>query len=334
MPLNYIGSKKSLLDFLQHVYTQQAPPCSSFGDLFAGTGVVGQHFNTLGLNITANDTEYYSFIINQAKLLCPYNNTIKTIIEKLNNLTPKEGLLYQYYSPKANRLFFTEHNAKKIDAIREAIEHYRKEPYYYFLLASLIEAADKVANVSCVYGSFLKKFKPSAMKELVLVPIHTNVTIEGKNKVYQKDVNEIDDTIDIIYLDPPYNSRQYSANYFVLNYIAHYDKTIRLKGKTGIFCDYYKSRYSSTRKAKDAFTELLGSLKTQYIMLSYNNEGIMSSEEIKEILMRYGEVTLYKKQYKKFKAQKNVKKDYVQEYCYFLDKTKKTRYSEKEATNH
>lgn len=330
MPLNYIGSKKSLLSFIQEVYTNKAPPCSSFGDLFAGTGVVGQYFNTIGLDIVSNDKEYYSFVINQAKLICPYDDTIKTIIEQLNKMTPKEGLIYNNYSPNSNRLFFTEENAKRIDSIREEIEKYRDEPYYYFLLASLIEAADKVANVSCVYGSFLKQFKKSSTKELTVVPIHTNTTIKGTNKVYQKDVNDIEDKIDIVYLDPPYNNRQYSANYFVLNYIAHYDKNIELKGKTGIFCDYYKSRYSSTRKAKEAFIELIDSLKTQYIMLSYNNEGIMSSDEIKEILMKYGEVTLYKKKYKKFKAQKKINNDYVQEYCYFLDKTKSNNYIEKD----
>ena len=324
MPLNYIGSKRSLLDFLNHVKSENTENVNTIGDLFAGTGSVGTYFseNYPEVNIISNDTEYYSYVINYANLINIYSPEIEEIITKLNDLPGKSGLIHQTYSPKGERLYFTEENAKKIDSIREYIEKYKNKEFYYFLLASLIEAADKIANVSCVYGAFLKKFKKSASKPIIIKPIHKKTVQNSKNVVLQKDIKEVNQTFDLVYLDPPYNSRQYSANYFVLNYIAHYNPEIKIKGKTGIFCEYFKSDYCSKVKAKETFKSLIKSLKTRYIMLSYNNEGILKPEEIKEILLKEGRVVLYEKQYKKFKAQKNVKENFVYEYCYLLDKKK------------
>ena len=167
----------------------------------------------------------------------------------------ENGLIYEKYSPSGkneyNRMFFTCNNAKKIDTSRNYIDKIKNElseNEYIFLLASIIESADKVANVACVYGAFLKKFKKTSLKNFILTPIHTKKNIIGKNKLYNTDIiNLLENTFDIVYLDPPYNSRQYGGNYSQLNYIAKNNKNIKIKGKTGLIENYNKSKFSQKK---------------------------------------------------------------------------------------
>ena len=136
-------------------------------------------------------------------------------------------------------MYFTSENAKKCDAIRSKIEEWKKENYineseYYFLLGSLINSIDKYANTASVYGAYLKQYKKSALKTFELTPI---VIMEGKikSKVYNMNVADLILNIngDILYLDPPYNERQYASNYHILETIAKYDNP-KIYGKTGL----------------------------------------------------------------------------------------------------
>ena len=67
--MNYIGSKYSLLDFLEQSiedFTGYGPGNQYiFADLFAGTGVVGQTFKSKGCLVISNDIQYYSYVINK-----------------------------------------------------------------------------------------------------------------------------------------------------------------------------------------------------------------------------------------------------------------------------
>jgi adenine-specific DNA-methyltransferase len=229
-------------------------------------------------------------------------------------------------------MFFTNENAKKTDTIRHYIQRLVEfkeitQAEFYFLLASLLVSIDKVANTSCVYGAYLKEFKKSAIKPLILTPIHSKTDININNNVYnelaEKLVKMDNQYYDVIYIDPPYNQRQYSANYSPLNYIALYDKSIVLTGKTALIKNYNKSDFCKKREVKQAFTNLIGDVKCNYLILSYNNEGLLDIEEIKKILLSKGSVKLYKIKYTKFKAQQKVDKKFVEEYIWVVDTTKK-----------
>ena len=314
MVLNYIGSKKSLLPFLENTISKLGIEGSSFCDPFSGTSSVGNYFKN-DYTITSNDKEYYSYIISWGYMISNYSDKLERIINDLNNIKPKVGLITKNYSPykECERMFFTITNAKKIDAIREEIERMKNESLinkdeYIFLLASLLESSDNVANIACVYGAYLKKYKKSALIPIILFPLHHTRTNKN-NTVYNMDIQELfekDIEYDIVYLDPPYNTRQYSTNYFVLNYLAKYED-IELKGKTGMPLYCYKSPFASKVKAKKAFIKLIETIKSKYIFLSYNNEGILSSKDIKKILETRGKVTLHTREYKRFKSQKNIK---------------------------
>jgi adenine-specific DNA-methyltransferase len=306
--LNYIGSKHTLFNTLLSICKDNVPDMKNktFMDLFSGTGTVGFNMLDIFKNCDANDLEYYSYIINYALLKCNYTENIQKIIETCNNLEMIEGLIYKNFSPTntCERMFFTNNNAKKTDAIRQYIQtqyssNLITEKEYYFLLASLLVSID---------------------------PIHTKKDIGEGNNVY----NTFSETFaepdsnyyDVIYLDPPYNQRQYSANYSPLNYIAHYDKDIVLKGKTALIDNYNKSDFCKKTEVSKAFNKLIDGIKCNYLLISYNNEGLLSIDDFKQILLKKGSVKLYKIQYNKFKAQQSVDIKFVEEYLWVVDTTK------------
>jgi adenine-specific DNA-methyltransferase len=323
--LNYIGSKKTLInniikickDNINNIYNY------SFADLFAGTGTVSYNMNNICKYIISNDLEYYSYVINYALLKSIYSDKLQKIINHMNNLELIDnGLIFLNYSK--NRMFFTHNNAKKADAIRKYLDDIyikneinKKE--FMFLLASIIISIDKIANTSSVYGAFLKQYKNSALKDLIIKPIHKNKTNKN-NIIYNMKMEDLieNQKFDIVYLDPPYNHRQYSGNYSPLNYIAQY-KDIELTGKTGLIKDYNKSIFCKKTNIKETFKDMINKIKCKYILLSYNNEGLMNFNDLKDLLLQKGDIKLYKIEYNKFKAQQNVDGDKVYEYIWFID---------------
>ncbi len=332
--MNYIGSKHKLLPFLKNtIYSVVGHNLSNkvFCDLFAGTGIVGRGFKTEVKTIIANDLEYYSYVLNQNYIgnYQPIANKEK-YIQILSTIPPVEGFIFNHYckGTKGERQYFSDENGKIIDAIRMKIEHWHRtneinKDLYFYLLASLIESADKVANTASVYGAYLKKLKPMALKPLVLTSAKFELT-QNQHLVFNKDSNTLIPEIkgDILYLDPPYNARQYGANYHLLNTIALYDN-FKPKGKTGLRL-YNKSHYCSKRTVVNAFKELIEKANFNYIFLSYNNEGLMSVKEVKSIMSNYGKYDLASTQYKRFKADKtenrNHKADKTEEFLHILEK--------------
>lgn len=348
--LNYIGSKKSLLEFIDYILKKINPLFEKldrvkFLDGFAGSGIVGKYFNQkYNYNIFSNDMEYYSYVLSFALVKVKYSDKLKNIIEQLNLLTKptdenKFNLITNNYSEKGKekRKFWTINNSLKADAIMENIKMMLinktiSDDEYMFLLASLLSSIDKYANTASVYGAYLKNYKNASLKILEIKPIHTdfNVLNNDINVVYNLDINNqiiTNNQYDIVYLDPPYNNRQYSSNYHPLNYIARYDDTIVPYGKTGLLENSNKSNYSISKNVIDTFRDLIDKINTKYILLSYNNEGIMSSNTIKKILKKKGRTTLYKYEYKKFKSQSKQDDEKVYEYLYLCEVGVKGEYS-------
>ena len=304
----------------------------TFCDIFAGTGIVGRTFKNKVKKVISNDIEHYSYILNKNYI----ENKIKipnseSLLSELNSLPLcKNGFIFKNYciGSGSNRQYFTDHNGKKIDTIRIKIEEWKSskkinKKTYYFLLASLLESADKVANTASVYGAFLKHIKKSAQKNLILEPADF---IESKNshKVFNEDSNTLIRKIsgDILYLDPPYNHRQYGANYHLLNTISLYDN-FTPQGKTGLR-EYTRSKYCIKKDISNSFEELIKYAKFKYIFLSYNNEGLMNEKTTKDIMKKYVKYKLVKKKYQRFKAEKtenrNHKADNTFEYLHILVK--------------
>lgn len=218
----------------------------------------------------------------------------------------------------------------KIDGIRKKIEEWRnqkliEENEYTFLVASLVESADKIANTASVYGAFLKKIKNSALKPLELKPLEIIVTDKNKKfEVYNNDCNELIKSIsgDILYMDPPYNHRTYDTNYHMLETIALYDEP-EIKGKTGLRNETTKkSKYCMKREATETFENLIKNADFKYLLLSYNDEGIIPLDEIERIMSKYGKYKRYEQKHRRFKAdtKRDYLKDFTIEYIHCLEK--------------
>lgn len=333
--MNYIGSKYKLLPFLRRaIYDVVGNDLSDkvLCDLFAGTGMVGRCLKTDVRRVIANDLEYYSYVLNRNYIgnhLARPNK--ETYINELNRIpVVEDGFIYQNYcwGSGSERLYFTDENGKRIDSIRQQIERWREEgeiddDIYYFLLCSLLESADKVANTASVYGAFLKNIKKSASERLVLRAAEYDINC-NQHEVYCEDANSLISRIegDILYLDPPYNARQYGANYHMLNTIAEY-KPFVPKGKTGLR-EYTRSLYCSTKDVAREFEQLLAKARFRYIFLSYNNEGLMSVDQIKKIMSKFGRYDVACKQYQRFKADKTENRNHIAnsttEYLHILEK--------------
>jgi adenine-specific DNA-methyltransferase len=350
--MNYIGSKLSLLEFLEESINKVVKKdCNVFCDLFAGTGAVGTYFKRKGYKIISNDIQYYSYVLNRhyiknhqplefeglfniINILKKTNikDREKVVLDYLNNLKGKKGFIYNNYclggtkNKEESRLYFSDENGLKCDAVRHRIEEWKKKNIvndneYYFLLASLVESIDKYANTASVYGAFLKKLKKSALKLMTLRPAELIIN-DQEHEVYNDDINKVIKKIegDILYLDPPYNQRQYATNYHILETIAKYDNP-KIHGKTGLR-EYakQKSTYCSRNQVKKSFKDLIDNARVKYIFLSYNNEGLMSADDIKEVMSSRGKYGFFTKEYTRFKADKNreYKAEKTTEYLHYV----------------
>lgn len=347
--MNYIGSKLRLLTFLEEsIKSVVGDGKYTFCDLFAGTGAVGSHFKKIGYEIISNDLQYYSYVLN--KHLIENNNNFmftglnsvidglefsdienkpKIVCDYLNGLPRVEGFIYNNYSSggtlngEFTRLYFSDENAMICDTIRIKLNEWKENSLitygeFYFLLSSLIECVDERANTTSVYGAFLKSFKSSALNKVILKPMKI-VESECNNVVYNKDANVLVKEIhcDIMYLDPPYNNRVYGDNYHLLETIAKYDNP-EIKGKTGNRSQKTKSDFSKKSEVKRAFSELIKGISANYIFLSYNNEGLLSLDEIKEIMSTKGEYGVFTKEYQRYKSDKDENRNHkvIQTYEY------------------
>lgn len=345
--MNYIGSKHTLLPFLNRVYRRVSDGSERvFCDIFAGTGVVGRFFKRQGLKIIANDLQYYAYVLNKAyieinrtprftRLRREYSAEIRDgraalegeaegILSFINDLPRKRGFISRHYGPDGNRLYYSRENAERADSIRQSIEGWRasgiiSEREFFYILCSLLEAIDQVANTASVYGAFLKKFKDTARKPLALKPLELSNHVAGC-KAFNKNANELVEEIecDILYLDPPYNHRQYGANYHVLETIAAYDKPA-LRGITGLR-NYQRSEYCQQKTAREALEHLVRAARTKHILLSYNDEGLLSMGDVTRILSHRGKPKTFRVAYNRFKADngRQYKRDSTVEYVHYV----------------
>lgn len=352
--MRYYGCKNRLLDFLEMgVAKTGINHGSSFCDLFSGTTTVARYFKEKGYTVIANDILEFSYALARAYIknneyplfkglkgkIEGINGSVENIskvIEYLNNISLIEGFIYKNYCPTGTRnsqyqrQYFSDENGKKIDAIRTKIQEWEEKEIinkdeFYILLASLLEAMPFVANISGNYAAFLKSWDPRALKPLRLkVPV---IPLSNrKNKVFKADANELVRKIscDILYMDPPYNERQYAANYFLLELIAEgwfNGYRPEIYGKTGMRpYESQKSAYCKKDRVKDIFMDLIRNADTKFMLLSYNDEGLLKEEEILNILSTRGNVKILEKNHRRYRSinQDDTDRRIVTEKLYFV----------------
>lgn len=308
----YLGSKYKLLDFIDETIKNNCGEYNSVFDVFGGTGVVSNYFSEKGKKIYINDILKSNYCIYRAFLGNEKfsENKIKKIIDEYNNISDLEE---NYFSKNYKNTYFSENDCKKIGYIREDINKKFEnkeinEREKYILIASLLYSMDKIANTVGHYDAYRKKQKLDDCFEMYNLDINKNQTI--KNEIYNMDSNELAKKIkaDIIYIDPPYNSRQYGDAYHLLENVAEWKKPKVYGVAKKMDRSKIKSNYC-TNKASNAFKDLIKNCNCKYIIVSYNNMGQkgnarsqakISDTEILEILNQKGKVKVFEQDFNFF----------------------------------
>lgn len=308
--MRFIGCKTLLLDNIKEVIDAHAPDAKTFCDIFSGTSTVARHFKQW-YEVSSNDLLYFSYCLQMATIENDCVPSFSVLFEKcdiadpfehFNNMKtedmeilPVEKRFFQNnYAPTGGRMYVTDSNALRIDFARNMVEEWKVAGYlsdleYYYLIAGIVEGIPFVSNIAGTYGAFNKKWDIRANKvfEVVKLPVTTN----GKNNhCYNEDGVQLLARIsgDILYIDPPYNERQYLPNYHVLETAAKYDAPV-LRGVTGQRpYEGQRSDFCTKSKVVTAFETLIANAKFRHIILSYNTDGIMSVEDIENVMKKYG----------------------------------------------
>lgn len=345
--MRFIGNKTNLLNDIAQVIKENCDGTEKvFCDIFSGTVSVARFFKNR-YKIISNDLLYFSYILQKGTIENNEIPSFKKLEDRLNihdvfdyleNIDIKQEkfnkFIYENYSPnkKCERMYLTSENALRIDFIRNKIEEWRNKELinkneYYYLLAALIEGVPFVSNITGTYGAYLKQWDKRAFKKFEMIRLNV-IDNNVKNQCYNKNSNDLIQEIsgDILYLDPPYNERQYLPNYHLLETIARYDNP-EIKGKTGIrVYNSEKSNYCIKNKVYSEMEELIKNAKFKHIIVSYNQDGLLSKNDIETILKKYGNketYKLYEIPYKQYQNKLTKKLDIHYEYLFYISKTSK-----------
>lgn len=344
--MRFIGSKSNLLKNIDMVISENTTGKETvFCDIFSGTGTVARYFKPR-YEIHSNDILHFSYVLQKATI----ENNKKPSFSKLKNIGIKDPFKFleetqiqilnynddnyfitKNYTPHDNceRMYLSNKNAARIDFIRNTIEAWKKEKLlteleYYYLLAGLIEGIPSISNITGTYGAYLKHWDKRTFKDLEMIRLDI-VDNKRNNKSYNKDANKLIEELngDILYLDPPYNSRQYAPNYHLLETISKYDYP-KIYGVTGMrpYNDL-KSSFCIKSEVSDAFHDLISKANFRNIVMSYSTSGLMTSDEIESILKKYGIEETYKMYsipYRQYRSKKTKQIKSLYEYIFYIKK--------------
>lgn len=315
----YLGNKFRLLDWIVGVIESRVPEIGTFFDPFCGTGIVSWAFRHRAKKVVANDLLFCNQVIVKAFLCTTRENVsagrIEALIEELNALPAGNG----YFRQNFGGTYFTHSNAGRVDAVRELIETRLvdgtiSEQEEAILITSLLYAMDKVANTVGHYDAFLKGLGQESYdadgKHVIDSNVYRPLLLRmpevdwdgGANEVYGAFAESLvsDVESDVAYLDPPYCTRDYAANYHLLDNVARWEKP-ELYGKTKKpDRAHLKSAFSKRATAAEALGWYISKVRARHIFLSYNNEGIVPDSVISKALEGRGSVEVFEAPYNVF----------------------------------
>ena len=358
--MRYIGNKTKLLPFLSAAIAKLGITPGTAHDAFAGTAAVGRALKAAGWQVHSSDLMTYSYVMQRAYVVASQTTGFEALADvdsgvrsrfettpsgasKLaaiaahlsDGIPPISGFLAQNFAPAGGRMYFTDDNARRIDAARTTLEEWHTarlidDDSYYVLLAAVIEGADRVANTAGVYAAYIKAWQPNALRPFSMIadqPIASSVRCVA----HQADAERVAAAlgpIDLLYVDPPYNTRQYVGYYHIPELIARgwFNGEISLRGKTGLIPDdAQRSAWCSKREAPLALRNLLAATGAQHVLVSYNSEGVINDAELRAILREAAvdhKERRFTRRYKRYRADsdregRRYKGDEVRELLYY-----------------
>lgn len=350
--ITYLGNKRKLLinisNEVEYILNELGVEKCKICDLFSGSGVVSRMLKQYSSGLFTNDLEEYACLINDCYLTNKedfnedfYNECLDKV---LSYPSVNDGVISTYYAPKddnsiqeGERVFYTHQNALRIDTIRTAIDDVVPKSYRKFFLAPLLYEASVHTNTSGIFKGFYKsknnigKFGGEGENALDRIcgdielkkPILSDY--ECPVKIFNEDANVLVKHLrglDITYMDPPYNQHPYGSNYFMLNTILKNEVGNNISKVSGIPEDWNKSSYNKKNEVSQTFEQLIRDIDSKYLIISYNNEGFITLEEMENILLKYGELTTKEIDYVTFRGSRNLKNrnKHTKEYLFILKK--------------
>lgn len=353
--ITYIGNKRILIGYINKeielIKAKLNKKKLITADLFSGSGVVARMLKQHSSIVIANDLENYSHILNSCYLFNRRDFNAPRYFELRKNMEEEffekklPGIICQNYAPQntndiqaGERAFYTRENAERIDTYRNLIEKVDEE-YKNFFLAPLLTEASIHVNTSGVFKGFYKDKKTGIgcfggtgknaltriMGQVELpVPVFSNYS--SRMQLFQKDTIELSaelKKLDLAYLDPPYNQHPYGSNYFMLNLIAENAiPDVKLSKVSGIPCNWNRSKFNKKACALESMEKIISSLDAKYTIVSYNSEGFIEFNEMKNMLKKYGRVKTVEIEYNTFRGSRNLKNRdiHVNEFLFVLEK--------------
>ena len=314
-------------------------------DAFSGTAAVGRALKEAGWRVASSDLMTYSYVFQRAYVVAQRSpsfaalragdpelrralrspsfrksiagaGALGAISEYLARWVDVErGFIGTHFAPAGGRMYFTQENADRIDTIRRRLHEWWsagliQDDAYYVLLAALIEGADRVANTAGVYAAYIKGWQSNARRAIRLEPEIPQRGPRGST-AHRADATMVAAAageVELLYIDPPYNARQYSGYYHVPEVIARgwFDAAPVLRGKTGLVAgDGQRSDWCSARKAGAALAGLLAATSARHALVSYNSEGLLSERDLRDVLAgatMVGTVQRFSRAYRRYRS--------------------------------
>lgn len=305
----YLGSKKKILtEILKESRSLCGRQTFDMLDLFSGTARVGHMFKANGCSVISNDHNSYAY----TNAICyvqsdaeRHAKDAERLISELNRTTPTPGFITDTYCIKSR--FFQPKNGEKIDAIRDKINTLDISlELKSILLVSLIEAADRVDSTTGVQMAYLKSWAKRSFNDLHLrLPQILPRAPQGASFAFQMDALEcmkrLSSEVDMVYLDPPYNQHKYHSNYHIWETIVLWDSPEvygkackRLDGKTR------GGGFYSKKTCKLSFESLVKACSSDFIVVSFNNEGFLDKQDILSVLQERFETRVVELDFKRY----------------------------------
>ena len=352
--LTYKGNKRDLLKYIGNalniIHSELGKEKLSLFDAFSGSGIVSRFFKKHASELYSNDLEAYSRVLNECFLANKseidwhlLESTLASLKKKIDaNL--HGGFISELYAPKndddiqaGERVFYTVRNANYIDTARQEIAELPQEIQRFFLAPLLVEASIHV-NTAGVFKGFYKDYKGigrfGGEAENALFRIKGEINLElpvlsnfdCDCNVMQMDAKDaahaIGHTVDLAYLDPPYNQHPYGSNYFMLNTILKYERPREISRVSGIAKGWNRSKYNARLDAQETLFKLIKEIDARYVLISYNSEGFVKYDDFVAFMKKLGKLRVVSTDYATYRGCRNLndRNLYVKEYLFLLKK--------------
>lgn len=341
MAYRYIGNKTRLTERLLDLVAASVPAGATVADVMCGTASFSAALRAAGYRVYASDVMTYAYCHATVRLsldaapalaglgLGPY----KSVLEHLNGLAPRDGLMLREYSPAGSpasghepRLYLSPENAGRLDAMAAAVNEWRgagrlRPDEHALLRHDLVLAVNRVANIAGTYGHFRSSWTDSALRPIELRP---TTFLEGRtdHEVRQGRAEDLAGELscDLCYIDPPYTKRQYAANYHLIETVARGDEPEAV-GVSGLrpWRDQY-SDFCSKVRIRSAFEQVILQADCPNFLVSYSEDGLLGRDEMATFLAQHGDVTVFEFDSVRFRSNQSPLSRSLKEYVFSLDR--------------